>query len=177
MRMFAFLRAINTGGRRLTNERLLEPFHAAGLDDVAAYQAAGNIAFRTPRTAREVEQALDERLSDAYGFDAPVFVRTADELTATLEGLPLAPDELAETEGRTQLTFMRSAPSPAQIAEATALVPTDDRVVFVDREWFWLPRAGVSGSDLPVARMERIVGPMTMRTVGTVERMLAKFGG
>jgi hypothetical protein len=49
-------------------------------------------------------------------------------------------------------------------------------VALHDRQWFWLPRAGVSTSMLPVSRIERILGPMTMRTVATVERLVARFG-
>jgi hypothetical protein len=66
------------------------------------------------------------------------------------------------------------APSDDRIREAFAFVPAEDRVAVVGREWYWLPRAGVSDSLLPVTRIERIVGSMTMRTVGTVERMVAQ---
>jgi uncharacterized protein (DUF1697 family) len=46
-RYYAFLRAINTGNRRLSNEQLLAPFLELGFTDVAAYQAAGNVTFRS----------------------------------------------------------------------------------------------------------------------------------
>jgi uncharacterized protein (DUF1697 family) len=175
-RMFAFLRAINTGGRRLTNHRLLEPFRAAGLDDVSAYQAAGNVTFLADRDPVALEVELTALLGAAYGFDVPVFVRTSEELRVRLMASPFNADDLAATEGRTQITFMGSVPSSAQVDEALALVPIEDRVVFAEREWWWLPRAGVSDSALPIGRIERIVGPMTMRTVGTAHRMLAKLG-
>lgn len=175
--MVAFLRAINTGGRRLTNDRLLEPFHAAGLDRVTAYQAAGNVSFVTDRDPLALEAELAELLEVAYGFDVPVFVRTVDELRARVAALPFSAAEVAATEGRAQITFLLVAPTASQVEEVAGLVPVDDRVVFVGREWFWLPRTGVSGSALPVGRIERIVGPMTMRTVGTVQRMLARLDG
>jgi uncharacterized protein (DUF1697 family) len=90
--------------------------------------------------------------------------------------VPFTPDALARTEGRAQITFLTTTPDPAQVAEVMALVPADDQVVFVGREWHWLPRAGISTSRLPVSRIERLIGPMTMRTVATVERMVARFG-
>ncbi|HSP04111.1 MAG TPA: DUF1697 domain-containing protein [Acidimicrobiales bacterium] len=173
--MVAFLRAINTGGRRLSNDALLEPFRAAGLDDVGAYQAAGNVTFLADRDPESLEAGLAPLLRAAYGFEAPVFVRTADELGARISALPFTAADLDATEGRTQITFLASPPSPAQIDDVLGLVPDEDRVAFVEREWFWLPRAGVSTSALPVVRIERILGPMTMRTVGTVERLLAKL--
>ncbi|HSL74896.1 MAG TPA: DUF1697 domain-containing protein [Ilumatobacteraceae bacterium] len=175
-RVFAFIRAINTGGRRLTNAQLLHPFRAAGLDDVDAYQAAGNVAFRSGRAPAELERELHEALSAAYGFDAPVFVRSATELRPTVTEPPFPAEVLARATGKMQITFMASAPSATQIDDALALVPAGDHVVFVDREWLWLPVAGVGESNLPVTGIERIVGAMTMRTVGTVERMLARFG-
>jgi hypothetical protein len=35
----------------------------------------------------------------------------------------------------------------------------------------------VSDSKLPVGRIERLLGEMTMRTLGTVQRMVIKFDG
>jgi uncharacterized protein (DUF1697 family) len=174
-RMFAFIRAINTGQRRVTNEQVVAPFIALGLVDVAAYQAAGNVAFRCDREPGMLDSELTDALSNAYGFDAPTFVRTLPELRAAIGPLPFPPDVFAATEGRAQITFMSHAPTPEQARAVHELVPAADEVIVRGREWLWLPRAGVSGSELPVARIERIVGPMTMRTIGTVERMLAKF--
>lgn len=175
--MFAFIRAINTAGRRLTNAALLEPFHAAGLDEVGAYQAAGNVMFRTRHDPRVVEAELAVRLAEAYGFDSPTFVRTGDELRACIAAVPFDAEAVARTQGRAQITFMAGEPTAEQVAAALSLVPAEDLVEFIGREWFWLPRAGITDSTLPVTRIERIVGPMTMRTVGTIERMLAKYPG
>lgn len=175
-RMVAFLRAINTGGRRLSNDQLLEPFRTTDLDDVGAYQAAGNVTFLADRDPVALEAELASLLGEAYGFEVPVFVRTAAQLRERVSDVPFTAEDLAATEGRTQIAFLASSPSRAQVDDALALVPQEDRVVFVEREWLWLPRAGVSDSALPVGRIERIVGPMTMRTVGTVRRMLARFG-
>jgi uncharacterized protein (DUF1697 family) len=173
--MYAFIRAINTGGRRLTNVQVLEPFRSLGLSDVAAYQAAGNVTFHSDRDPVELEAELCGALAAAYGFTAPTFVRTAHELRTCLADLPFSAETLGGTQGKTQIIFLEGLPSETAVAEAMALVPDEDLVAFVGRHWFWLPRAGVSESLVPVTRMERILGTMTMRTVGTVERMLARF--
>lgn len=174
VRMAAFIRAINTGGRRLTNADLLRPFHALGLSDAAAYQAAGNIVFTSADHPFDLETELAAALGEAYGFAAPTFVRTLAHLRSCVTDLPFPTEVVTSTEGRTQITFLAETPGADQISDALALVPDEDHVAFVGREWYWLPRAGVSESQLPVTRIERIVGPMTMRTVGTVERLVAK---
>jgi uncharacterized protein (DUF1697 family) len=174
-RWFAFLRAINTGTRRLTNSRLLEPFHDLGFRDVVAYQAAGNVTFRCDDPAAAAEDRIEQALAETYGFETPTFVRSASELDAVVAAAPFDPSARATTEGKVQVTFLRARPSEDAVAAALALVPTEDRVVVSGREWYWLPVAGVSTSQLPVTAIERELGVMTMRTLGTLERMSAKF--
>ena len=174
-RFFVFIRAINVGGRRLTNEQLIEPFLRLGFSEVAAYQAAGNITFRTDDTDGVVLERLERALTESYGFDAVIIVRNLDELRAIVEARPFTEEDLAGTEGRVQVTFLRSDADDASIAEAIALVPPDDRVEFGQRQWFWLPRNGISDSQLPVGSIEKVLGPMTIRTLGTISRMLEKF--
>ncbi len=176
MRHYAFLRAINTGERRVTNEELLAPFHALGYAEVAAYQAAGNVTFVADRSAEQIEDELADTLGAAYGFDAPAFVRSSGEMASIVATCPFTPDQIAATEGRIQITFLADPADAAANRDVLAAVPADDRVVVAGREWWWLPRAGVSTSQLAVRSIEERLGPMTMRTLGTIERMLAKFG-
>ena len=172
-RCFAFLRAINTGTRRLTNEQLLAPFIDLGFDDAAAYQAAGNVTFRAGELIDE--RSIEQALQAAYGFDAPTFVRSAAEVDAVVRAEPFSQSEIATTAGKVQVAFLRDEPTPQAIARLAELVPDDDRVRVIGREWYWLPVEGVSTSTLPVGQIETLFGEMTMRTVGTVSRMAAKF--
>lgn len=172
---FAFIRAINTGGRRLGNDQIIEPFVDLGFKDVAAYQAAGNVAFRSGDPKPPRPEPIETALAEAYGFEAPVFVRHIDEIRAVVDRRPFSEEEVAGTSGRIQVSFLRTSPKAATIAEIQALVPGEDRVVFSGREWFWLPTHGISDSQLSVGAIEALAGPMTMRTLGTVSRMLKKY--
>ncbi len=174
-RYFAFIRAINTGGRRLSNEQVLAPFVELGLHEVAAYQAAGNVTFVTDDAALADPELLSSALARAYGFEAPTFVRTATELGEVVSARPFTDGELAGSDGRVQVTFLGREPDSAAVAAVAELVPAEDRVVLMGREWFWLPVRAVSESGLPVGRIERVVGPMTMRTLGTVTRMWGRW--
>jgi len=175
-RHYAFLRAINTGNRRLTNEQLLAPFVELGFADVAAYQAAGNVTFRAADGA-PAESEVEAALADHYGFDVPTFVRTAAELEAIVDAQPFPPDAVAASAGKVQVTLLRAEPSGDQLAALQSLVPAEDQVRVVGREWYWLPVAGISTSAMPVGQIERLLGEMTMRTLGTLQRMAAKYAG
>ena len=174
-RQFAFIRAINTGGRRLTNDQVIAPFVQLGLDDVAAYQAAGNVAFRSDEPPVALLPRLEAAMTDAYGFEAPTFLRMRAQLERVVAATPFSAAELAATEGRVQVAFLGRAPAEATVAEVDALVPREDCAAVVDDQWLWLPRAGISTSEMPVAKVEQLFGPMTIRTLGTIERMLKKF--
>lgn len=178
MRYFVFVRAINTGNRRLTNAEMLAPLRTLGFADADAYQAAGNLTFTAddPVSTDDLAAELEVALGVGFGFDAPTFVRTVDDLSAIADATPFSAEQLAATEGRVQVTFMRNTPDATTVAEVMGLVPDEDHVWFRGREWFWLPVAGVSGSQLPVREIESMVGAMTMRTLGTVSRMLARYG-
>lgn len=173
-RHYAFLRAINTGNRRLTNAQLLAPFVELGLSDVAAYQAAGNVTFRAP-AGLPAEADLQATLADRYGFDVPTFMRSATEMAAIVDARPFTAESLAATAGKVQVTFLRAAPSDAQLSALEELVPPEDQLRVVRREWYWLPVGGISTSRLPVGEIERLLGVMTMRTLGTLQRMISRF--
>ncbi len=170
-----FLRAINTGGRRLTNDELLAPFVAAGFDEVAAYQAAGNVVVRADAESLRHDR-LDALIAAAYGFDAPSFSLSFTRLDAVIREQPFDDLTLSATVGQTQIAFLRTAPDLAAVEAVAALVPSDDAVIVRDDVLYWLPREGISESKLPVATIEKVIGPMTIRTLGTIERLLAKFG-
>lgn len=172
-RYFAFLRAINTGNRRLTNEQLLDPFRTLGFSDIAAYQAAGNVTFRSD--APPDERTIEVALTSAYGFEAPTFVRSAAELGSIVAAQPFPPEAVAASAGRIQVAFLRETPSDGQRDDVMDLVPDEDQVEVAGREWFWLPVDGISTSKLPVGQIERVFGEMTMRTLGTVVRLSSRF--
>jgi hypothetical protein len=58
-----------------------------------------------------------------------------------------------------------------------ALAGENDALVFGRRELFWLPAAGISDSTLDSKALERALGPMTVRTMGTVEQIAARHFG
>ncbi|HEU4737446.1 MAG TPA: DUF1697 domain-containing protein [Solirubrobacterales bacterium] len=178
-RYVAFLRGINLGNRRIKNEELRRHFEAMGFAEVATFRASGNVILSAPKREAEaklaarVEAELDERL----GYDVPVFLRSAAELTAIAEQEPFSAKTVAESKGKLQVSFLKKKPTAAAKRRALALASDEDLLAIEGRELYWLPSGGISESDLDLKAIDAALGAGTLRTMGTVAQIAAKLDG
>ena len=78
----AFLRAINTGGRRIANVDLAAAVESLGYTEVAVYQASGNVLLggRPVGNSGDIAAHLSIGLTEVLGYEVPAIVRSADEV-------------------------------------------------------------------------------------------------
>ncbi len=169
----AFLRAINTGGRRITNVDLVEAVRAVGFEEVQAYQASGNLLIGASGhlVGDEVARRLSEGLGEQLGYDVPAVVRTTAELVALVSARPFG-DADPPSGSRPQVILLAAPKVDPGLFDGHAT--PDDRLAMVGRDIHWWPREGISTSELDLTGLERSVGTMTVRTLGTVQRIVAK---
>ncbi|HKI65770.1 MAG TPA: DUF1697 domain-containing protein [Solirubrobacterales bacterium] len=177
-RCVAFLRGINLGGRRITNEELRSHFEALGCEEVATFRASGNVIFAgggpsEAKLAVRLEDGLRERL----GYEVPVFLRSTGELTAIASHEPFETRYLKASKGKLQIAFLTKRPSASAVDGALAHSSDADRLAIERRELYWLPDGGLSDSDLDLKALAAILGPITIRTKGTVDQIAAKLLG
>jgi hypothetical protein len=79
------------------------------------------------------------------------------------------------SKGKLQVMLLAAKPGARTRKEALALASDDDLLAFGETELFWLPSGGIRDSKLDVKGAETLLGPTTMRTMGTIEQMTAKF--
>ncbi|TNE84639.1 MAG: DUF1697 domain-containing protein [Deltaproteobacteria bacterium] len=170
-RHFAFLRSMNVGGRRVTNDELVALVAGLGLAEVAAYQAAGNLTF----VGDTSEQALCDALSEGLGYAVPVMMRTADELAAIAGARPFTEAEHAASQGKVQVSLLAAHPPDDAVAEVLAMQTEEDRLRIDGQQLYWLPKGGMSSAELDVLRIEKLLGMQTRRTQGTLQRFLRKY--
>jgi hypothetical protein len=58
--------------------------------------------------------------------------------------------------------------------EVLSLASDGDELRFGQRELYWLPSGGLLESALDLKRIDRLLGPSTMRTKGTIELIASK---
>jgi uncharacterized protein (DUF1697 family) len=166
---------MNVGGHRITNDDLVAIIGSLGLRNVSAYQASGNVLFdRGDRAVHDLEHLIETGLDGALGYAVPTHVRTAEELEAVLDTQPYV-SAAPQPAGKRQIAFFKVELSPEQITELEALAPKGDQLSVVGREVFWWPDGGLSDSTMDWAAINRTVGPLTMRTRTTVERITKRL--
>lgn len=175
-RYVAFLRGMNLGGRRITNEELCQCFEELGMDEVSCFRASGNVIFASEdRDEESVRERLEAGLATSLGYEVPVFLRNAAELKAVSAQEPFDPALVSASKGRFQIAFLSAAPAAKARKRALALSSDTDRLVVKGCELYWLPSGGISESDLDLKTLETTLGPWTMRTKGTVDQIAAKY--
>lgn len=172
---FVFLRGMNLGGRRLTNDELRTAVAACGYEDVTAYQASGNLVIRADDAEASLAAALEDGLEAQLGYPVPAFVRSAAELQRLARSEPFGGSQLDASKGKRQVILLRDRPDETVLSEVQALVPDTEVVVPDARELHWLPAGGMSDSPMDLRRLDTVTGGTTIRTHGTLQRMAARF--
>ncbi len=176
-RHVAFLRGMNLGNRRITNEELRAHVSGLGFDAVATFRASGNVVFESGAgmDADQIAERLEGGLADALGYEVPVFLRSEAEVGEIASHRPFDPVQVEASKGKLQVGFLLRRPSAAARKRALSHSSPEDRLAVSNRELYWLPRGGISESELDLVALAADLGPTTIRTKGTVEQLTAKF--
>jgi uncharacterized protein (DUF1697 family) len=170
----AFLRGINLGpSRRIDGAELRSLFEEMGFRDVGTFRASGNVVFDSARkpVAARIEKALEE----AKGFRVTVFLRSAAEVRAMAAHQPFDREHVEASNGKLQVAILPAKPAARARKDVLALATDEDRLVFADRELYWLPSGLMRDAGLNLKAVEKLLGPWTMRTQATIEQMADKY--
>jgi uncharacterized protein (DUF1697 family) len=169
----AFLKGMNLGRRRITNEDLRAAVETLGFGDVQTFRASGNVGFDAGRRSDSaLQRVLENGLRETLGYEVPTFIRSGAELRAVAAA---APFDMRGAAGKLQVALLHDRPDAAARKEVLALAEADEQLGFAGRELYWLPAGRSSDSTLDFKRIERLVGPTTVRTMGTIEQIVARW--
>jgi uncharacterized protein (DUF1697 family) len=175
----AFLKGMNLGNRRLTNDELRGHFETIGLTDVATFRASGNVVFSCPegRGERDLVELIEGELASLLGYPVATFVRTGEEVRTIAATDPFDRRTRSRLHGKPQVMLLGARPAAPARRKVLALAGEQDALAFGPRELHWLPAGGVSGSALDMSALARALGGMTVRTMGTIEQIAGRWFG
>lgn len=117
-RYIAMLRGINVGANRKVPMADLKNLCAKlGLLNVQTYIQSGNLIFELakPQSISALEESLHQAISETFGFDIPVIVRTSEEMEKSCSTNPFLKEKDADIE-KLYLTFLKET-TPSELIE------------------------------------------------------------
>ncbi|HWE10909.1 MAG TPA: DUF1697 domain-containing protein [Solirubrobacteraceae bacterium] len=172
MRHVLLLRGINLGpNRRVPMADLRSLFTQAGYGEVRTYVQSGNVVLDGAAPPEQLEDEAQRLISERFGLEVPVVVRTRDELAAVVALNPLC--EVATNPKRYQVSFLSAEPDRGVVETLQAATAGDERLVCHGRELYaWHPD-GVARSKMWNALAGRGLGTVaTARNWTTVTTLL-----
>lgn len=88
----AFLRGVNVNGRTMKMQEVCSVFEQAGMKVVSSVLASGNIIFRSDRAAAQLRGVLEHAMTEHYGAEVHLFIKSADQIEGILCAVPFTPD-------------------------------------------------------------------------------------
>jgi len=173
--MIALLRAVNLiGSKSIAMADLRGLVEALGHADVQTVVQSGNVIFSTPsRSPAKLEAALEAAMTQHFGRETHVFVRTASEWQAVVAANPFE-REAAEDPSHLLVMPLRAAPTPAGLVALRAAIPAGERVEARERQLYVYYPDGIGESKLRAELIERKIGTRsTARNWNTVRKIAA----
>jgi len=175
-RTFAFLRAINVGGRTVPMAQLKALFEGLGLESVETFIASGNVVFdASTETGGPLQRRIEGHLRESLGYEVVTFLRTSRELSALLKGCPFDAEEVAAAEALN--VALLHAPLTEEAESHLQTLETEvDAFRTSGREVWWLCRVRQGDSAFSNAVFERTVKTKaTFRGFNTLQRLGARY--
>ena len=150
----ALLRGINVGGKnRVPMKELAAIFESAGAVDVRTYIQSGNVVFAAPAAVvKTLPAAVQKAVKLRFGCEAPVLLRSHDELRKVAAGNPFA----GEDAERLMVMFLSGVAKNVAALDTSRSPP--DRFVVRGREIYLHCPNGFGRSKLTNDYFERALG-------------------
>jgi uncharacterized protein (DUF1697 family) len=174
MRWVALLRAVNLGARnKVPMAELRSLLTEAGFGSVRTYIASGNVLLDGPRARATVAGELEHLIAEAFEVSTTAIVRKPKELAALVAGHPFGADT-----SLSHVVFLAGKPRPEAVERLAATDHSPDRAFVAGADVYLHYSAGVQGSRLSAARLERLLGVRgthrNWRTVAALAELAAE---
>ncbi|OMH36736.1 DUF1697 domain-containing protein [Tersicoccus sp. Bi-70] len=171
-RLAVFLRGVNVGGVSITSAKLKAVLDEEPLTGVRTLLASGNVLLTTRLSAAEAKVLVEQRLREAFGYDAWVVVLTRDAVEKIAADCPFPADS------KDQHAYLTLASDPTALDElvAAGIAAGADAPVRLDRHAIaWTaPVGGTLASPLTkVSATKRFKETTTTRNLRTLLKVVA----
>lgn len=169
-RYVSLLRGINVGGhKKVPMAELREMHEGLGHRNIVSYIQSGNVVFDADNTSPSgLSSNISAAISDRFGFDIPIIIRSPEQLALALANSPFGDDD-AEPKWRF-IAFLSATPQQTGV-DGEVFAP-DIFTVAGDHVHVLLP-SGSAKSKLKTNYLEKVLGvEATLRNHNTVSKIV-----
>ncbi|WP_313028057.1 DUF1697 domain-containing protein [Soonwooa sp.] len=173
MKFCAFLRGVNVNGTSMKMKDVCDVFSKGGMQNVQSLLASGNILFESENDAEALKPILEKSMSEAFSYEAFLFVRSLEEIEAIAENMPFKTKEdfhnyvfISDKETSAELlTFFENAKNKEQ-----------ESAKIVKDVFYWqTPKGNTLQSDFgKILGKKSLKDKLTSRNFNTIEKIIAK---
>lgn len=168
----SILRGINVSSqKKIIMTDLVKLYEDLGFKDVSTYIQSGNVIFKTPHktTDSKLAKLIESKISEKYGFEVPVIIRTADALKRIIDKNPY----VNEPEDSLYITFLSGTPNANNLEKLNDVSFLPDVFEISDKE-IYLSVASYGNTKLSNNFFEnKLKVTATTRNWNTVNKLLA----
>jgi len=165
------LRAVNLGARnKVPMAELRKALEDAGHEDVRTYIASGNVLLDGPRKRETVAAEIERLIATKFDVETTAILRTPNELATVVAGHPFGRDT-----SKSHVVFLAAKPGRKGADQLAAVDVSPDRVVLAGADVYLQYQAGVQGSRLSAAQLERLLGVRATHRNWRTVAALAEF--
>lgn len=170
----AFLRGVNVKGTNMKMADVCKVFSDAGLQNISAVLASGNILFSSDKSSAELKQILEKAMSDSFGYEAFLFIKDEKEVSGIFQNNPFPLKE----------NFYNYAFLGSEKVEETLLEEfeksqkTENELgKIVNQIFYWqVPKGNTLDSTFgKILGKKSLKDKMTSRNLNTFEKIINKF--
>ncbi|MEQ9102486.1 MAG: DUF1697 domain-containing protein [Imperialibacter sp.] len=131
----SILRGINVSGHKPVPMKELQTlYESLGYEQVKTYIQSGNVAFATSEQQQTlVKGNIEKAISQHFGFDVPVLVRTKADVQKVIEENPFLNEKGIELD-KLHVTFLDQLPKQENVDKLLTYDYAPDRFVLTGKE-------------------------------------------
>lgn len=170
----AFLRGVNVRGTNMKMAEVCQVFSAAGMQQVRAVLASGNILFQSKENVEHLKPKLEAAMAAHFDYEAFLFIKNQEEVQHIYERCPYAAQEDFH-----RYVFIGEAPISQVLMQKFELATKASREAgqIVDDVFYWLTPKGqtLESSFGKVLGQKNLKDQFTSRNLNTLSKILQKF--
>lgn len=170
-RYVVLLRGVNVGGRTLRMADVRTALAEGGFPAARTVLASGNVLLDSPDDAAQVGSAVESILTERFGYQAWVLVRSTEELAQVVADYPFETDEASH---HPYVVFCRSTAVLDDLRGALTETDQNEKIASGTDVLYWeVPRG--SSLDTAVAKVlarTRYKADTTTRNLRTLRKLL-----